>query len=308
MVIDPRAARPYHEASFAQIRVPETWRTYGNVLSWGKGQCLALLDDGCDLSDPPWQVRLPWGPKVVATWDSIDGKVDPSPEPPGYHGTSVGYPSSLNHDGVCGIACNDAVAQVRCVTVVHLNGQGEAPTIAAALDWVLAHSEPLHITAVNLSPLDDERHREPVPTAIDAPLARLRQRGIWVSAPCGNHHYADGISWPACQPHCFAIGATVPGRRQAHLDRWANTDLLVAAEATSSSNAFAAACALVLREAIETTGYPWQKDGANLPEAMLAIFQRTGATIDDPASGSRFRELDLLAAVDHVFAATGSRP
>lgn len=293
---------PYHAASFRQIRVPEAWRKYEKELTWGKGQCLALLDDGCKMDDPPWQVRLPWGPKVIATYNSIDGNDDPNPVPPGYHGTSVGYPSSMNHKGVRGIAFNDFVAQVRCVSIVHLKGQGEAPTMAAGLRWVLEHHARYRITAVNLSPLDDERHREPVATAIDPVLAALREAGIWVSSPCGNHHYTDGISWPACQPLCFGIGATRPDRHEVHLDRYANTDLLVAAEATSSSNAYAAASALVVREAIEKTGYRWQNDGPNLPEALLALFRRTGVPIRDPATGLEFRELDLLAALDAVFA------
>ncbi len=291
---------PYNTESFDQIRVLDTWRKYADNLTWGKGQCLAILDDGCDLCDPPWQVVMPWGKKVIATYNSIDGNDDPTPIPPGYHGTSVGYPSSMNHTGIHGVAYNNFVAQVRCVSKVHLKGQHEASTLAAALQWVLDHHKQYNITTVNLSPVDDERHREPVHTPIDEKLMVLRQQGLWVSAPCGNHHYTDGISWPACQPYCFAIGATLPGQHVVHLDRFANTDLLVAAQATSSSNAYAAACAMVLREAIENSGYPWQNDGANLPETLLAIFKNTGIPIEDPATKCTFHELNLLAAVDHV--------
>jgi len=299
---DGALGTPYNQDSFAQMRVLDTWNQYADRLTWGKGQCLAILDDGCDLTDPPWQAEMPWGRKVIATHNSIDGNEDPTPVPPGYHGTSVGYPSSLNHQGGLGVAYNNHVAQVRCVTIVHLSGQGEAPTMAGGLAWVVEHAEEHNITAVNLSPLDDERHREPVPTAIDAPLKALREQGIWVSAPCGNHHYTDGISWPACQAHCFGIGATVPGQHEVHLDRFGNTDLLVAAAATSSSNAYAAAGAMILREAIERSGYAWQERGPNLPEAMLAIFRETGVPVPDSATGHAFRELDLLAAVEGVFA------
>ena len=293
---------PYNAVDFAQIRVLDTWRKYADRLTWGKGQCLAILDDGCTLSDPPWQVRMAWGPKVIAAYNSIDGNADPAPVPPGYHGTSVGYPSSMNHKNVHGIAYNDAVAQVRCVSVVHLKGQSEAPTIAAALQWVLDNYKKYNITAVNLSPLDDERHQGPVATPIDAPLNALRKCGIWVSAPCGNHHYTDGISWPACQPGCFGIGATVPGKHEVHLDRFANTAILVAAPATSSSNAYAAACAMILREAFERANFPWQKQAADLPGAILNVFKQTGVSIRDPATKLEFRELDLLAAVDYIFA------
>ncbi len=60
---------------------------------------------------------------------------------------------------------------------------------------------------------------------------------------------------------------------------------------------------MLLREAIEKTDYNWRADGANLPEAMLAILQRTGAPVHDPATRHTFRRLDLKAALDHVFAA-----
>ena len=75
----------------------------------------------------------------------------------------------------------------------------------------------------------------------------------------------------------------------------------MSAAATSSSNAYVAGCAQILREAIEKAGYRWQDDGKTLPDAMMAIFQKTGVPIHDEATGLDFRELNLLAAVDHVF-------
>jgi len=95
----------------------------------------------------------------------------------------------------------------------------------------------------------------------------------------------------------------VPGKHAAHLDRFSNTDLLAASTATSSSNAYAAACSMILREAVEKGGYRWENDGETLPDAMMAIFKKTGVPVHDPNTGLDFRELDLLAAVDHVFAA-----
>lgn len=59
---------------------------------------------------------------------------------------------------------------------------------------------------------------------------------------------------------------------------------------------------MILREAIQVAGYPWQQDGADLPEAMMAIFRRTGRPIHDPETDLDFRELDLLPAVDCVMA------
>ena len=296
-----RPGQPYQPVDFAAMRVTDTWKKYADRLTWGKGQCLAILDDGCKMTTPQWRVKLPWGKKVIATWDSIDMDDSPEPGPRGYHGTSVGYPSSLNYKGKLGVAFNNFVAQIRCVSIVHLR-KDESKTMADALEWVITNHKKYNITAVNLSPLDDKRHKKPVATIIDEKLNRLRKLGIWVSAPCGNHNYTDGISWPACQPHCFAIGATVPGKHTAYLDRYSNTDLLVAARATSSSNAYACWCAMILREAIDKTDFHWKEHGSTLPDAMLDIFRKTGRVVYDPKTKLQFRELDLLAAVDFVYA------
>ena len=299
--MDWAAVEPYDANDFRQMRVLDAWRKYDDRLTWGKGQCLAILDDGCDLSVPAWQASLPWGKKVIATWNSIDRNDDPRHVPPGYHGTTVGDPSSLNYDGKLGVAFNDFVAHVRCVTVVHLV-KDESQTIADGLRWVIDNRSKLNITAVNLSPVDDRRHPAPVSTAIDAPLKTLRELGVWVSSPCGNNQFTDGISWPACARYCFAIGGTKPTEEVVHNDRYSNTDLLVPAAATSSSNAYAAAASMIMREAIEKSSYRWPADGVTLPDAMMAIFQRTGVSVHDPGTKLDFRRLDLLAALDWVFA------
>jgi hypothetical protein len=301
------AQKPYDEADFQRMRVIESWRKYADKLSWGKGQCLAILDDGCDLAVPQWQALLPWGKKVIASYNVFERNDDPRPVPPGYHGTSVGYPSSLNHNGVWGVAYNNHVAQIRCITIVHLR-KDESKTLAEALQWVVDHHRHYNITAVNLSPVDDNLHDKPEPTAIDVKLARLRELNIWVSAPCGNNGYTAGISWPACQPDCFAIGATKAQDDAVHCDRSAKTDILVPAAATSSSNAYIAAASMVLREAIAKSGYDWRSDGPNLPVAMMRVFQKTGVDVYDPATNRHFKRLDLLAALDRVFGSAEGTP
>ena len=291
---------PYNVPSFKTIRVQEVWKKYDGILTWGKGQTLAILDDGCDLTVPEWQTKLPWGKKVIAGYNSFDDNDDPTPVPPGYHGTTAGYGSSLNYNGVYGIAYNNYVAQVRCVTIVHLPGY-ESKTMARALQWVIDNHKKYNITAINLSPLDDKEHQEPVPTQIDPKLEKLRELNIWVSAPTGNNEHTNGISWPACQPACFAIGATLPQKHKVIRDRFNNADLLVSAVATSSSNAYAAASFQIMCEAIEKSGFNWKKHGPTMPEAVMNIFRKTGVTVHDSATGINFKELDLLAAVDYIF-------
>ncbi|MCB1276266.1 S8/S53 family peptidase [Prosthecobacter sp.] len=290
------AAQP---AEFEHAGVTASWAKYADVLTFGRGQTLALLDDGCTMSKPEWQAVVEGVPKVRVTYDAVDGDDDPKHEGKGYHGSTIGIPSSVNHGSKRGVAFNNQIAIVRSLECCHCK-VADSASLARALQWVIDHHVEHHITTVNLAPVDDQEHGEPVATEIDAKLATLRELGVWVSAPAGNHNFTKGISWPASQPNCFAIGAVAPGKEVVVLDRSAKVDLLVPARATSSSNAIVCGSAMILREAIEKSGYPWQADGKNIAEAMMKIFHDTGKPVEDKASGQTFRRLDLLAALNHV--------
>ncbi len=294
-------AKAVQAAEFTQAGVIAAWSKYGDQLSFGKGQTLALLDDGCKMSKPEWKAVVDGVAKVRVTYDAVSGDDDPSHEGRGYHGSTIGIPSSLNFEGKRGVAFNNQIAVVRSLECCHCK-IADSVSLAAALQWVIDHHAEHDITTINLAPVDDKEHGEPVATEIDAKLAELRKLNIWVSAPAGNHNFTKGISWPASQPNCFAIGAVKPGTDEVYLDRHKKVELLVPARATSSSNAILCGAAMILREAIEKAGYDWTQDGANLSEAMMAVFQRTGVSVDDPATGLEFSRLDLLAALDHVFA------
>jgi len=296
-----RAIEPAQPEGFAHARITDAWAAYADLLTFGKGQTLALLDDGCTMSRPEWKAVNDGVPKVRVTHDAVDGDDDPKHEGKGYHGSTIGIPSSVNQDGKRGVAYNNQIAIVRSLECCHCK-IADSASLARALQWVIDHHAEHHITTVNLAPVDDREHAEPVPTEIDAKLSTLRELGIWVSAPAGNHNFTKGISWPASQPDCFAIGAVKPGADVIILDRHEKVALLVPATATSSSNAIACGAAMILREGIEKSGYDWKTDGRNLVEAMMAIMQKTGKTVDDPATKRGYQRLDLLAALDHVFA------
>ena len=300
------AGEPVDPVAFKHAGITDAWQAFADVLTFGKGQTLALVDDGCTLSKPEWSQPSGGRPKVLVTYDSVDGDTDPKHEGKGYHGSTIGIPSSLNYNGKWGVAYNNQVAVIRALECCHCNVR-DSKTLAAGLQWIIDHHRQYQITTVNLAPVDDLAHQQPVPTEIDAKLTSLRQLGIWVSAPTGNHNFTTGISWPACQPHCFAIGAVRPGKDEVYLDRHEKVDLVVPAAATSSSNAIACGAAMLLRELIETSGYDWKTDGPNLPEAMMAVMQKTGQEVDDPATKRGYRRLDLRAALDHVSAGSRSK-
>lgn len=294
--------QPIMPTEFGRAGVTAAWREYAGVLTFGRGQTLALVDDGCKLSMPQWTAVVDGAPKVLVAYDAVDGDDNPQHEGRGYHGSTIGVPSSLNYQGKGGVAYNNQLAVIRSLECCHCKIT-DSRTLAAALQWILDNHERYRITTVNLAPVDDLAHAKPVRTEIDAKLAELRKRNIWVSAPAGNHNFTTGISWPACQPGCIAVGAVRPDQDEVYLDRHKKVALLAPARATSSSNALVCGAVMLLREAIEKTDYNWRADGANLPEAMLAILQRTGAPVHDPATRHTFRRLDLKAALDHVFAA-----
>ncbi|MBC8356174.1 MAG: S8 family serine peptidase [Planctomycetes bacterium] len=299
------AGEPVQPVGFKQAGIIAAWETYGDRLTFGKGQTLALVDDGCKLSMPEWSKSDGDQPKVLVTYDSVDGDDDPKHEGRGYHGSTIGIPSSLNYGGKRGVAFNDQLAVIRGLECCHCK-TSDGDTLAGALQWIVEHHEQYRITTVNFAPVDDQAHDKPVATAIDEKLTKLRELGIWVSAPTGNHNYTTGISWPSSQPNCFAIGAVRQGKDVVYLDRHAKVDLVVPAAATSSSNAVACGAAIVLREAIAKSGYSWKADGSNIAEAMLAILQKTGVKVDDPATKRSYQRLDLASALDHVFAEPGN--
>ncbi|MDZ4404425.1 S8/S53 family peptidase [Prosthecobacter sp.] len=293
------AQEPAQPAEFEHAGVIAAWKAYADVLTFGKGQTLVLLDDGCTMSRPEWKAVIDGVPKVRVTFDAVDGDDDPKHEGKGYHGSTIGIPSSVNYGGKRGVAYNNQIAVVRSLECCHCKIT-DSVSLARALQWVIDHHAEHHITTVNLAPVDDKEHAEPVPTEIDAKLATLRALGIWVSAPAGNHNFTKGISWPASQPNCFAIGAVTPGKDIAILDRSTKIDLLVPARATSSSNAILCGSAVLLREAIEKSGYDWRADGKNIADAMMKIFQKTGKPVEDAATKQSFRRLDVMAALQHV--------
>lgn len=293
---------PAQSPGFERAGIVAVWKKYADRLTFGRGQTLALLDDGCKPGLPEWSAKNSDGrPKTIAIYDAVDGDDDARHEGRGYHGSTIGGPSSLNYGGKRGVAYENQIAIVRSLECCHCK-TADGVSLARAMQWVIDHHAKYKITTVNLAPVDNQEHVRSVPTDIDAKLAELRRLGIWVSAPAGNHKFTRGISWPACQPNCFAIGAVTPTKDVVYLDRSPKIDLVVPAAATSSSNAITCGAVMLLREAIEKSGYDWHADGPTLPDAMLKILQQTGTAVEDPGSKQTFRRLDLLAAIDHVFA------
>ena len=120
-VSEIEAAEPAQPVAFKHAGIVEAWETYRHRLTFGKGQTLALVDDGCTLSRPEWSKSEGDQPKVLVTYDSVDGDSDPKHEGRGYHGSTIGIPSSVNYGGKWGVAYNNQLAVIRALECCHCN-------------------------------------------------------------------------------------------------------------------------------------------------------------------------------------------
>ena len=48
------AGEPVQPVGFEPVGITRAWQSYGDRLTFGTGQTLALVDDGCTLSMPEW--------------------------------------------------------------------------------------------------------------------------------------------------------------------------------------------------------------------------------------------------------------
>ena len=130
------AGEPTEPISFGHARVTDAWKKYADVLTFGRGQTLALVDDGCKLSMPEWSTPVDGRAKVLVSYDSVDGDDDPKHEGRGYHGSTIGVPSSLNYMGKWGVAHGNQVAVVRGLECCHCN-VSDSRTLAVGLQWII---------------------------------------------------------------------------------------------------------------------------------------------------------------------------
>ena len=132
-------------------------------------------------------------------------------------------------------------------------------------------------------------------------LAALRHAGVVVLANAGNcrgwWRSCTGLPWPAVVRGITPVGAATfgtlrlkrsprPHREREHsmytsLDPPCEVETFATCGAIFTSGAvgvFGAAVTLIL-EAIEAAGYPWQRRGATVHDAVLVIIRETGTTL-----------------------------
>ena len=164
---------------------------------------------------------------------------------------------------------------------------------------VLEHHQRLNISVAAISVLTFQMFdSDPVPhPGIARVLGKLRRAGVVVLANGGNCRTwwknCTGLPWPARVAGIVPVGAATFGKGNgnsyAHqgaalksLDS-ANCDdeiyAVCGAGYTSGALPVFAASVLLLQEAIDRSGYAWQRDGRTRHEAILAIIRQTAAPL-----------------------------
>jgi hypothetical protein len=85
------------------------------------------------------------------------------------HETTIGIPSALNYQGKWSVSYNNRFTIIRALECCYFQST-DSPTFEAALQRVINHHQRYRITTVNLAPVDDQQHSEPVKTEIDDKL------------------------------------------------------------------------------------------------------------------------------------------
>lgn len=163
-----------------------------------------------------------------------------------------------------------------------------------SLLWLERHHATFNITVVCVSVLTLQRFEtDPVADErLTAATRRLQAAGVVLLANAGNCRFwyqnCTGLPWPAIASGFTPVAAaTVYNEKFNTLgaNKFSSCDVLdcsfkipavCGASVTSSALPFFASSVLLMREAIEATGFLWQVEGHTLQQAILSIVHKTG--------------------------------
>ncbi len=164
---DPLAADQW---ALAAVGLPDAW-----TRTTGSGVVIAIVDTGVDLDHPDL------APKLVAGIDLVDG--DETPDDPHGHGTHVAGIAAAATDNAMGVAGGAPSAAIMPVRVLDAAGLGSDETIAAGIEWAVAHGADV----INLS-LGESGFAARLSKggAINVAIRLATSQGVTVIAAAGN--------------------------------------------------------------------------------------------------------------------------
>ena len=288
----------------------------------GKGQTVAVIDSGIAWDHVALGKGFGSGYRVVGGWDfTEENDANPYDDGPmGFHGTHVAGIIGSDDPRHPGVAPGADLVALR---VFNDMGQGQLSWVEQALQWVHNNRNSFEnpITTVNLS-LGTVWNANVVPEwgTLEDELQTLFNDGIVVTASAGNsfqRYSTPGLSYPAVSPHVLPVASVddngslsdfsqrnehviaAPGRNIVStvpdhvLGRDGKIDDFTAASGTSMSAPYVAGASVLVRQAMEMTGYA----GINLT-TIADHLHATADAVYDALTSHTYDRLNLERAID----------
>ncbi len=289
----------------------------------GSGQTVAVIDTGIAYDHVALGGGMGRGFRVVGGWDFAEQDSTPYDDAPGgMHGTHVAGVVGSDDTRYPGLA-----PQVDLVALRVFDDQGRTSLglVEQALRWVHQHRGSFRypITVVNIS-MGTAWNSGNVPGwgNLEDELSQLSRDEILVTAAAGNDFAVDpriGLTYPAASPYALPVGSlTGAGPLSAFSQRhprmiaatgeWLTstvpdylfgfdgvTDDFLAMNGTSVAAPVVAGASVLLREAMQLTGFPTPTS-----DRVRGILMGTAQSVYDPITRLSYKKLDLRAALQSL--------
>jgi len=153
---------------------------------------VAVIDTGVDPTQPDLSGR------VLPGWNELTGTADTDDD--NGHGTAVAGVVAARTGNALGTAGYCRTCSILPVKVLDASGHGSSTTIAAGIDWSVAHGADIINLSLTLTTRD--------PT-VSAAVARALAAGVIVVAAAGNGGDTT-VNYPAGEPGVVSVAADDP--------------------------------------------------------------------------------------------------
>ena len=292
----------------------------------GAGQTVAVIDSGIAWDHVSLGQGYGPGYRVVGGWDFAENDDQPYDDgPTGFHGTHVSGIIGSDHETHQGVAPEVDFVSLRVFDDL---GQGELAWVESALQWVHDNRNSFEnpITTVNVS-IGTLWNSESLPdwANLEEELQQLKDAGIVVTASAGNS-FTDynevGLSYPGASPNVLPVASiddngqlsdfsqrsgrvlaapgsnifsTVPDHV---LGRDGNIDDFSGASGTSMAAPYVAGASVLVREAMELTGW-----GSITADAITDHLRSTADSVFDSITGQSYDVLNVERALESILPA-----
>ncbi len=282
----------------------------------GRGVTVAVLDSGIDMNSPDFAGRIISqqcfcdnldGSGCCPNGDAVQSGIGAARDDDG-HGTHVsGIVAGNGATAPRGIAPGSRIVAVKVLD--HNRAFRSFTQIYRALEWIAA--ERPDVKVINMSfgswavyaPAACESAA--ISLGMHDVIARLRSRGVLITASSGNQSAVDGTTLPACMPDVIGVGAT--SKAGDEVERFTNSSAAIdlvapgaVITATGRGGGFATmtGTSMAAPHIAGALALMHQVSGGTMTaEQSESILKSTGRLVVDARNGLAFPRLDVVAAI-----------